>query len=131
MSADISAARGSSAAETSEALSAADGLDLSIDGSYVTCGVSDSTSPVNLRLAYSARTRFITASGSASAGTAASTRSARAGGSAPSQKSVSATTPQRPAGWLGAAEPSQRATSGTGPCGQAGAASVWMNTGHS
>ena len=32
MSADISAARGSSAAETAEALSAADGLDLSIDG---------------------------------------------------------------------------------------------------
>ena len=32
MSADISVARGSSAAETAEALSAADGLDLSIDG---------------------------------------------------------------------------------------------------
>src|SRR6266568_2508441 len=42
MSADISAARGSSAAETAEALSAADGLDLSIDGWYVTLGFTDS-----------------------------------------------------------------------------------------
>src|SRR5271169_505827 len=39
MSADISTTRGVSAAETSEALSAADGLDLSIDGSYVAAGV--------------------------------------------------------------------------------------------
>jgi len=35
MSAATSAARGTSAAETSDALSAADGFDLLIDGSYV------------------------------------------------------------------------------------------------
>jgi hypothetical protein len=35
MSAATSAARGTSAAETSDALSAADGFDLFIDGSYV------------------------------------------------------------------------------------------------
>src|SRR6266704_239566 len=52
MSAYTSAARGSSAAETSEALSAADGLDLSIDGSYVTFGFTDSAAPTDSCLAY-------------------------------------------------------------------------------
>src|SRR5207344_935312 len=52
MSAYTSAARGSSAAETSEALSAADGLDLSIDGSYVTFEFTDSAAPTDSCLAY-------------------------------------------------------------------------------
>jgi acyl-CoA synthetase (AMP-forming)/AMP-acid ligase II len=74
----------------------------------------------------------MTASGSASAGTGASTRAASAGGVAPSQKSGPATMPQRPdgsSGPAGGSEPSQTATPGTGPCGQAAAASVQTSTG--
>jgi hypothetical protein len=52
MSADISAARGSSAAETAEALSAADGLDLSIDGWYVTLWSSGKYVSTHIRSSY-------------------------------------------------------------------------------
>src|SRR5579862_1108217 len=142
MSADISSTRGVSAAETSEALSVADGLDLStdgeldlsIDGSYVAAGALSPPTCGRARQGIShakARTCFITASGSASAATWASMRLAPGGGPTPSQKSGPATMPQRPDGSLGPAEPSQTATPGTGPCGQAAAASVWMSTGHS
>jgi hypothetical protein len=81
------------------------------------------------------RTRFITVSGSACAGTVASTKPAPAGGPVPSQKSPPATTPQRPAAGFGdsegGAQPIQAATPGTLPCGHAAAASVLMTTGHS
>src|SRR5579859_4307022 len=127
MSPASSAERGTSAAETSTVLSAGGGSDLFIDGWYVlACALSPPrVSPTGQARA---RPRFITASGSASAGTCVRTRPAAAGGSVPPQNSGPAATPQRPGGALPAGpaaagpDPIQTVTPETRPCGQAAAA---------
>src|SRR5579859_856886 len=132
MSPASSAERGTRAAETSTVLSAG-GSDLFIDGWYVlACALSPpGVSPTGQARA---RTRFITASGSASAGTCVRTRPASAGGSVPAQNPGPAATPQRPGGSLPAGpaaagpDPIQTATPATRPCGQAAAASVRIST---